>query len=85
MPLAGLSRPSEARSANERASEPMAVVEEDETDDVPASPEQEPFVLSPIPPLASLPLTKNPHRQVFRPLTAEESDVEDLKSMKRNP
>ncbi|KAI0087193.1 hypothetical protein BDY19DRAFT_307190 [Irpex rosettiformis] len=87
MPMSGLSRPSEARSTPsvERAPEPMAVVEENDTPDLPPSPEQEPFVLSPIPPLASLPLSKNPHRQIFRPLTAEESDVEDLKSMKPNP
>ncbi len=86
MPLAGLPRPLEARpNPSERAPEPMAVVEDNESKDVPASPEQEPFVLSPIPPLASLPLSKNPHRQVFRPLTAEESDVEDLKSLKTSP
>ncbi|KAI0685364.1 hypothetical protein BC835DRAFT_526699 [Cytidiella melzeri] len=79
MPLAGHPRPS-----NERSPEPMAV-EEDETTDATASPEQEPFVLSPIPPLASLPISKHPNRQIFRALTAEESDVEDLKSMRTNP
>lgn len=89
MPLAATSRahPSEARPAlsSERGPEPMAVEEDETTANSPHSPEQEPFVLSPIPPLASLPLSKNPHRQVFRPLTAEESDVEDLKSMRTNP
>ncbi|KAI0343763.1 hypothetical protein BDW22DRAFT_1207096 [Trametopsis cervina] len=86
-PLAGMSRPTEARHPplSDRSPEAMAVVEDEEAEETPASPEQEPFVLSPIPPLASLPISSNPNRQVFRPLTAEESDVEDLKSRRTNP
>ncbi|KAF7792666.1 hypothetical protein EIP86_003763 [Pleurotus ostreatoroseus] len=43
------------------------------------------FELSPIPATASLPATDLPNRQNFRPLTAEESDVEDFKSKRISP
>ncbi|KAJ3554004.1 hypothetical protein NM688_g3327 [Phlebia brevispora] len=43
------------------------------------------FQLSPIPATATLPVSDLPNRQNFRPLTAEESDVEDFKSKRTSP
>lgn len=43
------------------------------------------FQLSPIPATATLPVSDLPNRQNFRPLTAEESDVEEFKSKRTSP
>ena len=43
------------------------------------------FKLSPIPPTATLPVSNLPNRQNFRPLTAEDTDVEDFQSKRTNP
>lgn len=70
------------------APEPMAMVTEEDPElhpDEPAT-DDDRFKLSPIPITASLPISHLPNRQNFRALTAEDSDVEDLKSRtSRNP
>ena len=43
------------------------------------------FKLSPVPATATLPVSTLPNRQNFRPLTAEESDLEDFKSKRASP
>ncbi|PSR71483.1 hypothetical protein PHLCEN_2v12648 [Hermanssonia centrifuga] len=67
----------------------MAVTEEEEAEsrDQISSPrsKEDRFQLSPIPATATLPVSHLPNRQNFRPLTAEESDVEDFKSKRNSP
>lgn len=48
-------------------------------------PKEDRFELSPIPTTATLPVSNLPNRQTFRPLTAEESDVEEFKSKRNSP
>lgn len=62
----------------------MAIVEDDETDEKPSELEDDRFQLSPIPTTATLPVSNLPNRQTFRALTAEDSDIEDLKAKRAN-
>lgn len=75
-------------SSNRLSGEPMAIVKDDEESDT-QSTRSEPldedrFQLSPIPSTATLPVSNLPHRQNFRALTAEDSDIEELKNKRAN-
>lgn len=89
-PMPTLSKPSDSRQVHtsDRTSghshpEPMTIVEDEFVDE--ESAEDDKFILSPIHPSAMLPTSSRANRQIFRPLTADESDVEDLKSRRTNP
>ena len=66
----------------------MAIVEDDEVKDhestEPDVIDEDRFQLSPIPSTATLPVSNLPNRQNFRALTAEDSDIEELKSRRAN-
>lgn len=68
--------------------EPMAIVEDDEpknTEPTESDPiDEDRFQLSPIPSTATLPVSNLPTRQNFRALTAEDSDIEELKTRRAN-
>lgn len=72
-------------SADRTVDEPMSIVNEDSLEEQSADArEDDRFQLSPIPTTATLPVSNLPNRQNFRPLTAEDSDIEDLKSKRPN-
>ena len=67
--------------------EPMAIVEDDELNDKLTDAtrrDDDRFQLSPIPSTATLPVSNLPNRQNFRALTAEDSDIEELKTRRAN-
>lgn len=90
-PLPTPPRAMEARhyfTSDRISGEPMAIVDDDEVkDDEPAESDvidEDRFQLSPIPSTATLPVSNLPNRQNFRALTAEDSDIEELKSRRAN-
>lgn len=89
-PLPTTPRVMEARhyfTPDRTTGEPMAIVEDDEPKDEPTEPKRpddDRFQLSPIPSTATLPVSNLPNRQNFRALTAEDSDIEELKSKRAN-
>lgn len=70
--------------AERTVDEPMSIVNEDPLEHSDEDREDDHFQLSPIPTTATLPVSNLPNRQNFRPLTAEDSDIEDLKSKRSN-